>query len=488
MNPCQVEAKKDGTGDTPALVHSGDEGGAPERDAGEAPQGPGEDLRGNGNGGDGHVGGGAGGGDGPPEGGDGPPEGEQPNEDEEEEHLEVDPDLPETPAGEESSSEEDWKRQGYNADDIIQKRHQKQMRRETARSAVETLDALQERIPEEEAVHHMEDAKASKETVQEMMQDLERMAAEDAADKQRAQIQEELLRKEMAEKQAEQRERILKEIEKRRAQEKKRELSPQELAQEHADLLLAEKLAEQEAMEAEAAEAPEAPAEGLIEIKKEYEEEEVEPLQELQCLRWCHKCGTKNYLRQGLCVNMLCSLFYMQVPNAGQKLVAKGKLSEGASWSPAEFNKVLQNRVECSLLKENLQEELQNIEDLAGELAPERQKEPAPYVSDPITIEDLESGEKVEHVPEKIPEEKDRHLSDMSQQYQSALWTSAAKTKSKGLKRVLSLHAAIEKKKKAGKWIGPEEPLTDFGVSQEQKALLDKKVQKAIATAPWRRN
>ena len=480
MNPCQVEAKKDGTGDTPALVHSGDEGGAPERDAGEAPQGPGEDLHGNGNGGDGHVGGGAGGGDGPPEGGDGPPEGEQPNEDEEEEHKEVDPDLPETPAGEESSSEEDWKRQGYNADDIRQKRHQKQMRRQTAKSALETLDALQERMPEEEALHHMEDANAAA-----------AKAREDAADEQRAQIQEELRRKEMAEKRAETRERILKAIAKNRAQEKKRELSPQELAQEHADLVLAEKLAAQEAMEAEAAEAaqaPEAPAAGLIEIKKEYEEEEVEPLQELQCLRWCHKCGTKNYLRQGLCVNMLCSLFYMQVPNAGQKLVAKGKLSEGASWSPAEFNKVLQNRVECSLLKENLQEELQNIEDLAGELAPERQKEPAPYVSDPITIEDLESGEKVEHVPEKIPEEKDRHLSDMSKQYQSALWTSAAKTKSKGLKRVLSLHAAIEKKKKAGKWIGPEEPLTDFGVSQEQKALLDKKVQKAIATAPWRRN
>lgn len=477
MNPCQVEAKKDGTGDTPALVHSGDEGGAPERDAGEAPQGPGEDLHGNGNGGDGH--GGAGGGDGPPEGGDGPPEGEQPNEDEEEEHQE-DPDLPETPAGEESSSEEDWKRQGYNADDIRQKRHQKQMRRQTAKSALETLDALQERMPEEEALHHMEDANAAA-----------AKAREDAADEQRAQIQEELRRKEMAEKRAETRERILKAIAKNRAQEKKRELSPQELAQEHADLVLAEKLAAQEAMEAEAAEAaqaPEAPAAGLIEIKKEYEEEEVEPLQELQCLRWCHKCGTKNYLRQGLCVNMLCSLFYMQVPNAGQKLVAKGKLSEGASWSPAEFNKVLQNRVECSLLKENLQEELQNIEDLARELAPERQKEPAPYVSDPITIEDLESGEKVEHVPEKIPEEKDRHFSDMSQQYQSALWTSAAKTKSKGLKRVLSLHATIEKKKRAGQWIGPEEPLTDFGVSQEQKALLDKKVQKAIATAPWRRN
>ena len=477
MNPCQVEAKKDGTGDTPALVHSGDEGGAPERDAGEAPQGPGEDLHGNGNGGDGHVGGGAGGGDGPPEGGDGPPEGEQPNEDEEEEPQELDPDLPETPAGEESSSEEDWKRQGYNADDIRQKRHQKQMRRQTAKSALETLDALQERMPEEEALHHMEDANAAA-----------AKAREDAADEQRAQIQEELRRKEMAEKRAETRERILKAIAKNRAQEKKRELSPQELAQEHADLLLAEKLAEQEAMEAEAAEAPEAPAAGLIEIKKEYEEEEVEPLQELQCLRWCHKCGTKNYLRQGLCVNMLCSLFYMQVPNAGQKLVAKGKLSEGASWSPAEFNKVLQNRVECTLLKENLQEELENIEDLAGELAPERQKEPAPYVSDPITIEDLESGEKVEHVPEKIPEEKDRHLREMSQQYQSALWTSAAKTKSKGLKRVLSLHATIEKKKRAGQWIGPEEPLTDFGVSQEQKALLDKKVQKAIATAPWRRN
>ena len=50
------------------------------------------------------------------------------------------PMMPETPAGESSSSEETWVRQGYSRDDILQKRHQKEMRRKTAQSALKALD------------------------------------------------------------------------------------------------------------------------------------------------------------------------------------------------------------------------------------------------------------------------------------------------------------------------------------------------------------
>ena len=68
--------------------------------------------------------GGGDGGEGGGDGGDGPhPEGEdEEKEEDEEEEKEKDPHLPATPAGEESSSEPEWRAKGYFADDIIQKR------------------------------------------------------------------------------------------------------------------------------------------------------------------------------------------------------------------------------------------------------------------------------------------------------------------------------------------------------------------------------
>ena len=298
---CQVEAKKDGTGATPALVHSGDEGHAPQGDAGEAPQGPGEDPHGHGNGGDRHVGGGAGGDEPPGGGGDGPPEGDKPennNEDEEEEHEERDPEMPATPAGEESSSEDDWVRQGYSRDDIIQKRHQKEMRRKTAKSAVAALDAVQEALPEAATVTTCEEALAAEET-EKILKEMQKEAEEEES----AQMEKELLRKQKAEEQIKRREEILKEIESRKAKEKEQQ-----------KIQGAEKSAEAEGSKASPA--------AFIQVKEE-EMEEVEPLAELACLCECFKRGYRCYLGQGLCVKMYCPLFYMRVPNASSKLEAK---------------------------------------------------------------------------------------------------------------------------------------------------------------------
>ena len=145
MHACQVFDKADGTADVPAEV-SDEEG------RGNAPAGgngagegngahEGEGNAGGENGGDG-AGGEGGNGAGGEEGGDGgdggepDPEGEdEDKEEDEEEQKERDPDMPETPAGEGSSSEEDCVRQGYSRDDILQKRHQKEIRRNTAQSA-----------------------------------------------------------------------------------------------------------------------------------------------------------------------------------------------------------------------------------------------------------------------------------------------------------------------------------------------------------------
>ena len=119
---CQVQVDKgDGTEEAPAIVPDGE--GQSEPAQGEAPQG--EAVEGGGGDGNGEGGGdGNGGGDGGEGGGDGPhPEGEdEEKEEDEEEEKEKDPHLPATPAGEESSSEPEWRAKGYFADDIIQKR------------------------------------------------------------------------------------------------------------------------------------------------------------------------------------------------------------------------------------------------------------------------------------------------------------------------------------------------------------------------------
>ena len=105
----------------------------------------------------------------------------------------------------------------------------------------------------------------------------------------------------------------------------------------------------------------------------------------------------------------------------------------------------------------------------------------APFIADPVIIEDLESGEKPEHPPSVPPLE----TMTMPDEYKQAIMESSKKKQSKGVKRVLSLHAAIQKKKQKGLWVGPDIPMA--GLTNDQQTWMNERVKKAIESAPWHR-
>ena len=186
LHACQVYDKADGTADVPAEVSDEEgRGNAPAGGNGAGGEGngahEGEGNAGGENGGDGAGGeggngaGGEGGGDGGDgnggDGGEPHPEGEDEDkeeDEEEEEQKERDPNMPETPAGERSSSEEDWVRQGYSRDDILQKGHQKEVRRNTAQSALKALDRHQEDFDQGEMTKHMDRSLAKERLLKEI--------------------------------------------------------------------------------------------------------------------------------------------------------------------------------------------------------------------------------------------------------------------------------------------------------------------------------
>ena len=481
MHACQVCDKADGTADVPAEV-SDEEG------RGNAPAGgngagegngahEGEGNAGGENGGDGAGGeggngaGGEGGGDGGDgnggDGGEPHPEGE--DEDKEEDEEEQNPDMPETPEGESSSSEETWVRQGYSRDDILQKRHQKEMRRKTAQSALKALDRHQEDFDQGEMTKHMDRS----------------------LQKERLSKEIEVRRKQ--EEQLKRREEVLKAIEeKEKEKEKKIQQANEEIQEMHQALLRSEQEAEEELRAAEEREKREK-AKGLDEkavevplmaVKME-EEDDVEPLQELSSLRMCGYCHQKMYLRKGLCANMLCSAFYMKNPRAPELLCAKGPIHHGAKWSPAEWQSSLKNKVESKQLSMAMTESLNEWgEDLVEKMRQQKQT-PAPIYHEPVVIEDLDSGERVEHGPKESQElEGPPPLSSMTESYKEALTAAARGKRNRGVKRLLSLHAAICQKKQRGEWVGSENPIPKLSLQAQQ--YLDDRVKKAIETAPWR--
>ena len=107
---------------------------------------------------------------------------------------------------------------------------------------------------------------------------------------------------------------------------------------------------------------------------------------------------------------------------------------------------------------------------------------PLPAAESPLIIEDLDSGDIQEHptAPSVPPE-----LHNMGEECQQAIAQAAKKRRSKGVKRVLSLHAAIMNKKAKGQWVGSDNPVPNL--SLDQKSWMDQRVQKAIQSAPWRR-
>eukprot|EP00435_Cladocopium_sp_Y103_P073115 s293_g42.t1 len=225
----QVTFKGDGTSTTPALVSDGEGGGHEAEVPSGGHDGPpagddGETQDGSGSG----EGGAPDGGDG----GDGPhPDGEDEHkEDEEEEGAEkdppLDPELPPTPEGSLSSSEPA-------TDIILQKKHKKEVRRATAKSAVRLLDQTQEEIPQHLTISHMETTIAAQEAAREAAKEAEKATQmileevekqkkkDDAAEKSSQRIQDEIQRRKRLDEQELRKQALLASIEEAKKAEKR---------------------------------------------------------------------------------------------------------------------------------------------------------------------------------------------------------------------------------------------------------------------------
>lgn len=204
-------------------------------------------------------------------------------------------------------------------------------------------------------------------------------------------------------------------------------------------------------------------------------------------LRKCHKCGGKSYIRQGLCVNIYCELYYMGRANAGQRLQAKGLLSEGAQWNPKDWHRSGNySKVEDELLRQEWKGQLHQLKSLPIQPAVDFPK-PASEIfgKEPIVIEDLETGEVEAHGEgfvdkspmEAAPVEKaamDRSAVEKEAAMAQALRQSSYKVRNKGLKRLRSLANRIEEKKRKGEWHGEDVPVPGFarGFLQDVMAPL----------------
>ena len=296
-------------------------------------------------------------------------------------------------------------------------------------------------------------------------------------------LQQELYRKHMQDEQGRRKKELLEQVLARQAAaaEGKR-YTLEEAQQIDADLRAAEAAANADYEETVPSAPKEKEPELLKAVKLEPADEDwIEEVKELSSLRMCNLCNTRNYLRQGLCCNMYCQAFFMLDPHAGEKLTSRGKYEHGAKWSPYDWQKHAHDRIECSQLAQafltGIQEHAQELEEAM--LPPPQVEGAAPFIADSVIIEDLDSGEKHEHPPSVPP------LETMPDEYKQAIMESSKKKASKGVKRVLSLHAAIQKKKQKGLWVGPQIPMA--GLTNDQQSWMNERVGKAIEIAPWHR-
>eukprot|EP00435_Cladocopium_sp_Y103_P019687 s4649_g4.t1 len=221
-------------------------------------------------------------------------------------------------------------------------------------------------------------------------------------------------------------------------------------------------------------------------------------LKELSSLRHCKVCNCRLYIRQGLCANMACPNFYMLDPDAPAKICARGAVKEGRKWSPAEWKEQQMHKVESQQLLLEYQESLQEFKpEIEAAVAQGQVPRVLPMPSAPaVVIEDLTDGSITMHPAEgaAVPEASEGDEAEaadipafesMDPKYKKAVLEASKRKRSKGLKRVLNLHAAIQRKKMKGEWVGSQTPLQ---LPQLQQEWLDAKVAKAIASAPWRQD
>ena len=91
--------------------------------------------------------------------------------------------------------------------------------------------------------------------------------------------------------------------------------------------------------------------------------------------------------------------------------------------------------------------------------------EPSSVVHEPTIVEDLETGDFFVHGAQEKEDSRQGaaamgsvpDLRNMSLEYQEAVLQSSKARRSKGTKRILSLHKCIEQKKAKGEWQGCSE-------------------------------
>ena len=243
-----------------------------------------------------------------------------------------------------------------------------------------------------------------------------------------------------------------------------------------------------------------------LQVKEEPQGSDEEPeALVLNDLRKCEKCHGMSYLRQGLCVNVYCSLYYMWNPQAGTRLTARGHLNEGNKWSPSEWGKGQYQRVEEELLSTAFKDEVKQAQEFgdppmeiaskAMKIASKAKELAAASSSNPIEIEDIETGEISQHGGEKAAEAEyhqnwspaDKAVDYVESDVSPQLLQASRRVRNKGWKRVASLAAKITEKKQRGEWKGPEVPIPRnvLPFLTERLRLEEKKDQQWTAKWIW---
>ena len=242
---------------------------------------------------------------------------------------------------------------------------------------------------------------------------------------------------------------------------------------------------------------PAAPeAVGTLQVKEEEfedsDQKETDSSLVVQDLRMCSACHSKSYIRQGLCINIYCSLYYMNRPDSGTRLCARGKLSEGKKWSPKEWVESGQyGKIEEQLLTDEWNEAIAAVEGLPP---PEKKSlMPAKLVSkEPILIEDIETGEvfsnqeasasKPDATPDAAADGGANPENDETME--KAIIAASRRVRNKGWKRVRALAEKISEKKMRGEWSGPDVPMPSFASKYLAESAF-KAQDKAYPTRDW---
>ena len=180
----------------------------------------------------------------------------------------------------------------------------------------------------------------------------------------------------------------------------------------------------------------------MANVKEEQNSEsEEEQMLVVNDLRKCAKCGGKSYIRQGLCVNIYCALYFMGRANAGTRLQARGKIGDGGQWSPRDwYSPGNFSKVEDELLRNEWKDQVHQLKGLPAPKEEGNVPKPGQEIfgKEPIVIEDLETGEVQTHgevidkSPMEAPVEKVPRVDPMSQAVKGIRY----KVRNKGLKRL----------------------------------------------------